>query len=150
MTPMRDERAQAMATVCALIDEIDHGSDESVAATVDRLTAPEHAALLRAVVDELLQLSAAAVHAIAGEPGPDATYMLDLCDAEGVPTDIDRVDPPQRAVIRALLARLAGHEDDVAAQLDMALATADRKDAADVLSTALVWAMDTLSRNDSW
>ena len=138
-----------MATVCALIDEIDHGSDASVAATVERLTAPEHATLLRAVVDELLQVSAAAVHAIAGDPGPDATYMLDLCDADGAPTDIDQVDPPQRAVIRALLARLAGHEDDVSAQLDIALTGTAREDAAEVLSTALMWAMDTLSRNDS-
>lgn len=138
-----------MATVCALIDEIDHGSDESVAATVDRLTAPEHATLLRAVVDELLQLSAIAVHAIAGDPGPDATYMLELCDGEGAPTDIDQVNPPQRAVIRALLARLAGHEDDVAAQLGIALTAADREDAAEVLSTALLWAMDTLARKDN-
>lgn len=139
-----------MATVCALIDEIDHGSDESVAATVDRLTAPEHAELLHAVVDELLRLSAAAVRAIAGDPAPDASYMLELCDGEGVPTEIDQVDPPQRAVIRALLARLAGHEDDVAAQLEIALAGPDRDDAAEVLSTALLWAMDTLSHTDSW
>jgi hypothetical protein len=146
---MRDERAQAMATVCALIDEIDHGSDESVAATVDRLTEPEHADLLRAVLDHLLELSAAAVRALAGDPDPEASYMVELCDGEGDVTDIDEVEPPQRAVIRALLARLAGHEDDVAAQLEIALASGDRDDAVDVLSTALVWTMDTLARTDT-
>ena len=136
--------------MCALLDEIDRGSSASVAATVDRLTGPEHAALLRAVIDELVELSATAVRALAGELGPDTAYVLELCDSAGVPTDIDQVHPPQRAVIRALLARLAGHEDDVAAQLDLALACRDRDEAAEVLSTALLWAMDTVARTDIW
>ena len=148
MTPMRDERVQAMATVCALIDELDHGTDASVAATVDRLTGPDHGTLLRAVIDELLELSAVAIRALAGDPGPDATFVLELCDGEGTPTDIDQVNPPQRAVIRALLARLAGHEDDVAAQIEMALTPGDREACGDVLSTALMWAMETLARTD--
>lgn len=147
---MQDERAQAIATVYALIDEIDHGSSVSVAATVERLTGPDHADLLRAVIDELLDLSADAVRSLAGEPEPNAAYMLELCDSAGEPTDIDNVDPPQRAVIRALLARLAGHEEDAAAQIQIALASGDREDAAEVLSTALLWTVDTLARVDTW
>lgn len=147
---MQDERAQAIATVYALIDEIDHGSSVTIAATVERLTAPDHAVLLRAVIDELLDLSTGAVKALAGDPEPTVAYMLELCDDAGVPTDIDEVDPPQRAVIRALLARLAGHEEDAAVQLDIALASGDREDAADVLSTALLWTVDTMARADTW
>jgi hypothetical protein len=147
---MTDERAKARAIVCDLIDEIDGGSADAVTSMVDRLTEPGPGtpARLGAVLAELLDVGAAAVTALAGSPAPDAAYMVELCDADGDSMDIDELDPPVRALIRALLARLAGREDDAVLQIELALATGQREDAAEVLSIGLMWTLDALARSD--
>jgi hypothetical protein len=147
---MTDERARARAIVCELIDEIDSGSADAVTSMVDRLTepGPDTPGRLRAVLAELLDVGATAVTALAGRPAPDAAYMVELCDADGESMNIDELDPPVRALIRALLARLAGREDDAAVQLEFALATGRREDAAEVLSIGLMWTLDALARSD--
>ena len=164
---MSDERAQARAMVCELIDEIDGGSPDTVAEMVDRLTesGPGQRTRLRAVLAELLDVGASAVTLLTGEvddirevdgaagedgedDAADPTYAVELCDGDGEPIDIDELAPPTRALIRALLARLAGRDDDMAVQIDFALASGEREDAAEVLSMALMWTLDALARSE--
>lgn len=70
----------------------------------------------------------------------DAAFVLEV-HSEGVELDIDAVDPPVRAALRAQLAWLNDDFDDVDFQIKMVADAGDCGDRMAMLVNTLVWAV---------
>lgn len=120
-----------------------------VAVAIDELVEPIAAdsEQLRGVVTELVCLAARTVVRLAGDRIPTTkTYAIELQDPRRGLVTVDDLDPPMRALVRALLAELAGHPRDRADQITLALACGDPHVLADLLYLALLWTLDLIGR----
>ncbi|WP_285509613.1 hypothetical protein [Actinokineospora sp. NBRC 105648] len=114
------------------------------AGALDVLAGPDHRDRLAAVLRELVVATADMMVCRAEEPGADKAFMLDLRDDEGEPVQVDTLDPPVRALVRALLAQLNGTPEDTEFQLGLALRADERFDPVDVLVLALLWTVGSI------
>ncbi|MGQ0840212.1 hypothetical protein [Actinokineospora sp.] len=113
--------------------------------SLEVLAVPEQRARLRAVLGELVGATASMMlHRATARPLPDRAFALDLRDDAGEPVDVDRLDPPVRGLVRALLAELNGRPQDTGFQLDLAVLDDLRFDPVDVLELALLWTAGSL------
>jgi hypothetical protein len=92
---------------------------------------------LRAALGELVSASADLVIASCSPEAGDL-YELDLRDDRQRAVDIDRIDPPLRATMRALLARVNGQPAAAADQIELVL-DGGLPDAVDCVLTLLQW-----------
>lgn len=92
---------------------------------------------LRAALDELVTASADLVIASCSPESGDV-YELDLRDDQESTVDIDRIDPPLRATMRALLARVNGQPAAAGEQIELVL-EGGLPDAVDCVLTLLGW-----------
>lgn len=131
-------------TVANLMTAARHGGWASAAGYLgSRVTisaAPEE--LLRCVLSELIELNTALVVRRLGPLDGTERFTLEIRADEST-VDIDRVDPPVRAAVRALLAAMNGHADDAAEQIDLTL-VAGRAAAVDAVMVAAGWTLDQL------
>ncbi|SES01201.1 hypothetical protein [Actinokineospora terrae] len=111
---------------------------------LDVLAGPDHRDRLAAVLHELVVATADMMLCRAESTGPDKAFVLDLRDDAGEVVDVDTLDPPVRALVRALLAQLNGRPDDVQTQLDLAMLDDPRFDPVDVLVLALLWTVGSI------
>jgi hypothetical protein len=116
------------------------GNVDTVAGIVRLLTEPNlrQQGLLRQVLTELLRAAASMMVRQIGGVGADTAVVLDLRKADGSEVDIDQLEPEVRAVVRALLAEINGHQDDTADQISLALA-GDPCPLVDGIVLVLVW-----------
>ena len=78
------------------------------------------------------------------EPSPDyGMFGVDLRRPDGSTVDIDTLDPPVRATIRALLAQVNGYPQDAAEQIALAVAGDDRA-TAEAVVLALRWTVNAV------
>lgn len=94
-------------------------------------------AYFRAIVGELIGLGAGAVRVRAGPVTDEAIFMVQLRDGVDRDVSIDELDPPIRAMVRALLAYLNESSDDAAYQLDLAVPDTDPVSAMEVVLHAM-------------
>ncbi|PPK63100.1 hypothetical protein V5P93_005244 [Actinokineospora auranticolor] len=111
---------------------------------LDVLAGERHRDKLGAVLRELVVATADMMLCRAESTGPDKAFVLDLRDDEGDPVEVDALDPPVRALVRALLARLNGQRADAEYQLDLAVRDDPRFDPVDVLVLALLWTVGSI------
>lgn len=78
------------------------------------------------------------------EPSPEfGMFGVDLRRPDGSTVDIDALDPPVRATIRALLAHVNGHPEDAGEQIGLAVAGGDRA-TAEAVVLALRWTVNAV------
>ncbi|HEV2783080.1 MAG TPA: hypothetical protein VGX25_27175 [Actinophytocola sp.] len=98
---------------------------------------------LRHIVGELVEASASMVMWRAAGMGLSGTFSADLRRADESLIDIDGVDPPVRALIRAMLAAVNGCPEDAADQVALALAGGQQA-SVEVVVLALKWTVSAL------
>src|ERR1700716_3943115 len=120
---MRSE-LEVRATVARLVNLARDGEVDAVVCSLSLLSYADPAQR-----DRLRQILAVLIEATASmllrhsEPSPDSgMFAVDLCRPDGSIVDIDDLDPPVRATIRALLAAVNEHPEDAADQLELAVA----------------------------
>ena len=124
---------------------VDRGRAEAITETIDELIpASTGVADLRVkpIVLELLGVAADAARVragAAGVAGDDEPYRLEVLDFEGGQLTIDDLGPVPRAALRALMALLAGRDEDAADQVSLVLDNGSRCDAVTLLATCLMW-----------
>ncbi|MCP2274243.1 hypothetical protein [Actinokineospora diospyrosa] len=111
---------------------------------LDVLAGDDHRDRLAAVLRELVIATADMMLCRAESTGPDKAFVLDLRDDSGGPVDVDTLDPPVRALVRALLAQLNSSPQDLDLQLDLAMHDDPRFDPVDILVLALLWTVGSI------
>ncbi|MDQ3579600.1 MAG: hypothetical protein M3443_18795 [Actinomycetota bacterium] len=111
---------------------------------MDMIAGPEHRTRLLAVLRELVEATVSMMSCSAGAFDADRAYVLDLRDESGLPVDVDHLDPPVRALVRALLAESNGRPRDADYQLELAMRDDPRFDPLDVLALALLWTVGSM------
>ncbi|PWW62726.1 hypothetical protein [Actinokineospora spheciospongiae] len=111
---------------------------------LDVLTGPDRHERLTAVLHELVVATADMMLLRADTPVAEKAFVLDLRDEDGQPVVVDQLDPPVRALVRALLAELNGRPEDTDFQLSLALREDERYDPVDVLVLALLWTVGSI------
>jgi hypothetical protein len=111
-------------------------------APLELLAGPAETPRLRAVLGELVSATGAMLLQRADE-GTDHTHLLDLHDADGRVVTIEKVAPPVRALVRAVLAHVNGHPGDADVQIELSVRT-DDGDPVTVLVLALLWTVTAL------
>lgn len=134
---MRRATAQATAhrLVHCVLDSDPDGLSSALETVADQ--GEQLRPYVRDVVAELIQVAATAVRHTAGRNRGDLAFAVDLRDDDNNTVSIDELAPPVRATIRALLADLNGHPDDVAFQLDLAVRQLDPLTGLDTVRRAL-------------
>jgi hypothetical protein len=94
-------------------------------------------AYFRLIVGELIRLGAGAVRVRAEPVTDEAVFMVQLRDGVDHEVPIDDLDPPVRAMVRALLAYLNECSDDADFQLDLAVPDNDPVSAMEVVLHAV-------------
>jgi len=143
---MMDTREQARATARLLVSLARAGDLDGVSRVVRLLTEPTvpHRGRLRQVLIELLDAAAAMVARQIGGLGSNTTIILDLRRVDGSIVDIDDLRPEVRAVVRALLAEVHEHAQDVATQIELALGGA-ADGLVDGLCLVLLWTVGAMA-----
>lgn len=142
---MADTREQARTTARRLITLARAGEHRAVAGSLGLLTYADdrHHERLRHILSALIEATAWMTMNRAGPVGPNAAFIVDLrCDDQST-VDIDDLDPPVRAVVRALLAEINMHPEDTADQISLALA-GDSCATVDAVVLALLWTVNAL------
>ncbi|MFL6144962.1 MAG: hypothetical protein ACJ72N_24245 [Labedaea sp.] len=98
---------------------------------------------LRLILGALIEANASMLIRRANAMGMNGTFGADLRQDDETTVDIDRLDPPVRATVRALLAQVNGCPDDAADQVSLALA-GDQQACVKVIVLALQWTLNAL------
>ena len=141
---MRSE-PEVRATVARLVNLARDGEVDAVVCSLSLLgyADPGQRDRLRQILATLIEATAAMLlrHA---EPEPDGgMFAVDLCRPDGSLVEIDDLDPPVRATIRALLAAINEHPEDVADQITLAVA-GGLQATAEVVVLALRWTVNAV------
>lgn len=141
-----DTREQARTTARLLVSQARTGDLNGVSRVVRLLSEPAmpHRGRLRQVLVELLGASATMVARQTGGLGPNTTVVLDLRRIDGSTVDIDELRPEVRAVVRALLAKVHGHDEDVTTQIGLALGGRP-EGLVDGVSLVLLWTVSAMA-----
>lgn len=132
-------RARKWARV--LLDDLECQRLEHVAVMlyeVTESTGAEHA-LLGPLLTELTRATAEMTAAQSLAPLDKVAYRLSISTLDGVPVVVDQLDPPVRAVLRAVLAQLHHDPADAQEQVDLATAAAADRGGIDAVLHALLW-----------
>jgi hypothetical protein len=132
-------------TVARLVNLARAGEVDAVAGSLSLLSYadPAQRDRLRRILATLIEATALLLlrHA---EPAPDnGMFAVDLRQPDGSTVDIDALDPPTRATIRALLAAVNGSPEDAAEQVALAVAGGVRG-TAEAVVMALRWAVNAV------
>lgn len=135
----------ARETVGRLVNLARDGEVDAVVGSLSLLSYAEPAQRdrLRQILSTLIEATASLLlrHA---EPSPDSgMFAVDLRRPDGSEVDIDALDPPVRATIRALLAHVNGFPEDGADQIELAVAGGVRG-TAEAVVLALRWAVNAV------
>ena len=135
----------ARETVGRLVNLARDGEVDAVVGSLSLLSYsdPVQRRRLRQILATLIEATSTLLlrHA---EPAPDSgMFAVDLRRPDGSDVDIDSLDPPVRATIRALLAYVNGSPEDGAAQIDLAVAGGVRG-TAEAVVLALRWAVNAV------
>lgn len=98
---------------------------------------------LRQILGALIEATAAITRARAAARQLSGVFGADLRRADESTVDIDTIDPPVRATIRALLAAVNDAPEDAADQVALAVAGGDRA-AVEVVLLALDWTVNAV------
>ena len=138
-------RSDARATVGRLVNLARDGDLDAVVGSLTLLGYADSGPR-----DRLGQVLATLIDATASllvlhaEPSPDfGMFGVDLRTQDGSSVQIDELDPPVRATIRALLAAVNGHPEDAAAQIALAV-SAGTQATAEAVVMALRWTVNAV------
>lgn len=138
------ERARTTARLLVNLarnEDID-GASRVVGLLADR--GHPHREWLEQVLTELLTAAAAMVSRQTGGVGEDTAIVLDLRRYDGSPVDIDELRPEVRAIVRAMLAEIHSHREDMATQLSLAL-DGESEGLVDGVSLVLLWTVSAMN-----
>ena len=138
-------RAAARHTIGNLIALARAGSWDAVTGSLQLLAfaGPSCTDRLRHILAELVELTAVTVLAKADAMGMAGAFEANLRRADESTVDIDALDPPLRATLRAFLAWLNGHPEDAADQVELVLRGGDQATVNAILVT-MRWAINLL------
>ena len=142
---MRSPRQAARATIANLVTLVSHGGWDAVAGSLGLLswTGSAQRDRLRHILIELVELTAEMLQAKATALGSSGIFEMDLRRPDNSVVEIDTLDPPLRATMRALLAQVNGRSMDTADQVDRVLFGGQRAATESILVT-LRWATSML------
>jgi hypothetical protein len=138
-------RSDARATVGRLVNLARDGDLDAVVGSLTLLgyADPEPRDRLRQVLATLIEATASLLLQQA-EPSPEyGMFGVDLRGQDGSSVQIDELDPPVRATIRALLAAVNGHPEDAADQVALAVSGSTRA-TAEAVVMALRWTVNAV------
>jgi hypothetical protein len=141
---MRSE-PEVRATVARLVNLARDGEVDAVVCSLSLLSYadPAQRDRLRQILATLIEATASMLLRYA-EPSPDNDmFAVDLCRPDGSAVQIDDLDPPVRATIRALLAAVNEHPEDTADQIALAVA-GGLQATAEVVVLALRWTVNAV------
>jgi hypothetical protein len=138
-------RAAARHTIGNLITLARADSWDAVTGSLQLLAfaGPACTDRLRYILSELVELTAATVLAKAEAMGMAGLFQADLRRPDESTVDIDSVEPPLRATLRAFLARINGRPEDATDQIELVLQGGYRATINAILVT-LRWAINLL------
>ncbi|MFL6143736.1 MAG: hypothetical protein ACJ72N_17975 [Labedaea sp.] len=130
----------ARVTVANLLIMVRHGGWTAAARCLDSLVATDSSSgrRLRSILTELIDLAATLVLSGATPIDDNEVFELDVRGEDESLVDIDLLEPPLRATMRALLAKVNGCPADTADQIDLVLVAGPMAGAEAVL-TVLQW-----------
>lgn len=135
----------ARETVGRLVNLVRDGEVDAVVGSLSLLSYadPAQRERLRQILATLIEVTSSLLlrHS---EPAADSgMFALDLRRPDGSEVDIDSLDPPVRATIRALLAHVNGYPEDADVQIDLAVAGGVRG-TAEAVVLALRWTVNAV------
>jgi len=139
-----DGRAQARGTARLLVSLARDGELDAVADTVHMLSEPGQRKRLAPVLRELLTAAASMVRKQVGAVSDCDAIVLDLRKPDGSEVDINGLRPEVRAIVRALLADLYGHPEDIQAQISFAL-WGSAEGLVDGVTVVLMWTVSAMA-----
>jgi hypothetical protein len=142
---VKDQHEQARATVGQLINLTRAGELDTVVGALTMLTyiGDRQRERLRHILGALIEATGAMLLGKASSLKASGTFGADLRRADESVVDIDSLDPPVRATIRALLAEVNEHPEDTADQLDLAVA-GEAQETVEAVALALQWTVDAV------
>lgn len=142
---MKDQQQQARATVGKLIVLTKAGELDTVVGALTMLTytGNGHRERLRNILAALIEATGSMLLGKAGSLQSSGAFGVDLRRDDQSQVDIDSLEPPLRATIRALLAEINEHPDDAADQLDLAVA-GEAHSTVEAVVLALQWTVDAV------
>jgi len=142
---MRDQRQEARATVGQLITLARAGRLDTVVGSLNLLTyaGTGRRERLAHILAALIEATGAMLRGKASRLRSTGTFAVDLRRPDESTVDIDSLEPPVRATIRALLAEINERPDDAADQVSFALA-GDEQSAVEAVVLALHWTVDAV------
>jgi hypothetical protein len=139
-----DQHEKARATVGHLVSLTRAGEVDAVVGALTMLSyAGGRRERLRHILGALIEATGAMLLGKAGELRYSGTFGADLRRADESIVDIDALDPPVRATIRALLAEINEHPEDAEDQLDLAVA-GEAQATVEAVALALQWTVDAM------
>ena len=139
-----DSETQARDTARLLVNLAEDGELRTVSETVRTMTEPGHRMRLGLMLRQLLSASATMIRKQVGAAGDSDAIVLDLRKPDGSVVDINALAPEVRAVVRALLAELYGHPDDLTDQISFAL-RGRPEGLIDGITVILMWTVSALA-----
>jgi hypothetical protein len=142
---MTDQRTPALAMAGRLINLVRAGEMDTATGSLSMLSyaGPAHRERLRQVLAILIEAIAAMVTGKAGSMETSGLFAVDLRREDESAVDIDSLDPPVRAVIRAILAQVNDHPEDAAYQIGFAVA-GGRQATVEAVVLALRWTVNAV------
>jgi hypothetical protein len=140
-----DTKERARATARLLVNLARIGDADAAARIVGLLADRDgpRRERLRQVLTELLTAAAAMVIRQTGGHGEDTAVVLDLRGSDGSTVDVDELRPEVRAIVRALLAEIHAHREDLRIQLTFALG-GESEGLVDGVSLVLLWTVSAM------
>jgi hypothetical protein len=141
---MEDTRLQARATARQFVVLARAGELDTVIGSVGMLsyTAWRPGERLPRILTALLEAIASMTLGRVDRSEADIGFVAGV-RRNGLPMDIDDLEPPVRATVRALLALINEHPEDASDQVTLALA-GGRQASIDVIVLALLWTISAL------
>jgi hypothetical protein len=142
---MRDQRTQAREMAGRLINLVRTGQLDTAVGSLNMLSyaGPAHRERLRLILAALIEGIAAMVIDKAGYLRMSGSFAVDLRRDDESVVDIDSLDPPVRATIRAILAQVNEHPEDAADQISFAVA-GGRQATVEAVVLALRWTVNAV------
>ncbi len=128
-----------------LINLVRAGELDTVVGSLNMLSyaGPAHRERLRLILASLIEAIGTMVTDKADSMEMSGAFAIDLRRADESAVDIDSLDPPVRATIRAILAQVNEHPDDAADQVDFAVAGGPQA-TVEVVVLALRWTVEAV------
>lgn len=135
----------ARETVGRLVNLARDGEIDAVVGSLSLLSYsdPGQRERLKQILATLIETSSSLLLRHAKPDADSGMFAVDLRRPDGSEVDIDALDPPVRATIRALLAHVNGYPEDAADQIALAVAGGVRG-TAEAVVLALRWAVNAV------